>query len=225
MPVRPTKLEAGDLVEADRSQTLASAPVATLEAQAASGQKRMPDEAVAPLRPRHRVARGFVHRRIVAAASVQPLTPALSPSDAAREANASIPVSTAPPVAFPPLAAQTAAEPPKPESFEMRLGTYWFVRIGIVAMLTALVFFGAYAYQNYIGRIGPGGKVALLYLASGVLLGVGLWFQRRAAKESLRNYAQVLVAGGMAAERGLVQLGHEGFPGEGGGLPCRMPPS
>jgi len=81
----------------------------------------------------------------------------------------------------------------------MRLGTYWLVRIGIVAMLTALVFFGSYAYQNYIGKLPPGGKVALLYLASGLLLGFGAWFQRRAAKESLRNYAQVLMAGGMAA--------------------------
>jgi len=87
----------------------------------------------------------------------------------------------------------------KSESFEMRLGTYWLVRIGIVAMLTALVFFGTYAYQNYIGRLGPAGKVTLLYLASGALLGFGALFQRRAAKESLRNYAQVLLAGGMAA--------------------------
>lgn len=105
-----------------------------------------------------------------------------------------------PPVAFtPPPSAETQSAPAKPDSFEMRLGTYWLVRIGIVAMLTALVFFGSYAYQNYIGKLGAGGKVALLYLASGVLLGFGAWFQRRAAKESLRNYAQVLLAGGMAA--------------------------
>ena len=81
----------------------------------------------------------------------------------------------------------------------MRVGTYWLVRIGIVVMLTTLVFFGSYAYQNYIGKIGAGGKVALLYLASGVLLGFGAWFQRRTSKESLRDFAQVLLAGGMAA--------------------------
>ena len=108
-----------------------------------------------------------------------------------------------PPIAFtppavPPLAAPMPA-PAKPESFEMRLGTYWLVRIGIVAMLTALVFFGSYAYQNYIGKLGAGGKVALLYLASGALLGFGAWFQRRAAKQSLRDFSQVLLAGGMAA--------------------------
>ena len=53
----------------------------------------------------------------------------------------------------------------------MRLGTYWLVRIGIVMLLTALVFFGNYAYQNLIVRLGPGGKVGLLYFASALLLG------------------------------------------------------
>ena len=66
-------------------------------------------------------------------------------------------------------------------------------------LLTGLVFFGNYAYQNYIGRLGPGGKIFLLYAASGMLLGAGAWWQRKAARESLRNYAQVLFAGGLAA--------------------------
>ena len=82
-------------------------------------------------------------------------------------------------------------------SFEMRLGTYWLARIGIVMLLTAMVFFGKYAYQNFIVQMGPGGKVALLYLASATLLALGTWLQRR--EEQLRNYAQVLFAGGLAA--------------------------
>jgi hypothetical protein len=81
----------------------------------------------------------------------------------------------------------------------MRLGTYWLVRIGIVILLTGLVFFGNYAYENYIGLLGPAGKVSLLYVASTILLGFGAWWQRKAAKESLKNYAQVLFAGGLAA--------------------------
>ena len=84
-------------------------------------------------------------------------------------------------------------------SFEMRLGTYWLVRVGIVMLLTGLVFFGNYAYQNFIVQLGPGGKVGLLYFASALLLGAGAWWQRGAVKESLRNYAQVLFAGGLAA--------------------------
>ncbi|HEV2692034.1 MAG TPA: hypothetical protein VG347_03990, partial [Verrucomicrobiae bacterium] len=52
---------------------------------------------------------------------------------------------------------------------------------------------------NIIGKIGPAGKISLLYLASGLLLGAGAWWQRNNVKESLKNYAQVLFAGGLAA--------------------------
>ncbi len=100
-------------------------------------------------------------------------------------------VSTPPTKAAPPLA-ETA-------SFEMRLGTYWLVRAGIVMLLTGLVFFANYAYHHLIGKLGPVGKISLLYLASGMLLGAGAWWQRRNVKESLKNYAQVLFAGGLAA--------------------------
>ena len=95
--------------------------------------------------------------------------------------------------------AMSRPEPAGKGSFEMRLGTYWLVRIGIVMVLTALVFFGNLAYQNFISKLGPGGKVSLLYLASAALLAAGGWWQRKAAKESLKNYAQVLFAGGLAA--------------------------
>lgn len=96
--------------------------------------------------------------------------------------------------------AATGSSPEKPErSLEVRLGTYWAPRVGIVAVLTALVFFAHLAYQTYISRLGPAGKVALLYLASAVLLGIGWRLQRKAAKPQFKNYAQVLFAGGMAA--------------------------
>ena len=99
-----------------------------------------------------------------------------------------------------PAAGMGGAKPRESHSsLELRLGTYWLVRIGIVMVLTGLVFFGNLAYQNYISQLGPGGKVCLLYLASAVLLGAGWWWQRQAAKETLKNYAQVLFAGGLAA--------------------------
>ena len=112
-----------------------------------------------------------------------------------------IPAATAPAGGSRPTvpAAAAKAELPGKGSFEMRLGTYWLVRIGIVMVLTALVFFGNLAYQNFISKLGPGGKVALLYIASAGLLVAGAWWQRKAAKESLKNYAQVLLAGGLAA--------------------------
>jgi hypothetical protein len=67
----------------------------------------------------------------------------------------------------------------------------------VVMVLTAMVFFGNYAYQHLISPLGPAGKVTLLYLASALLLGLGHWLPRR--MESLRNYGQVLFAGGLAA--------------------------
>lgn len=81
----------------------------------------------------------------------------------------------------------------------MKLGTYWLVRVGIVMLLTGLVFLGTYAYKNFIGKIGPAGKVTLLYVAGAALLGVGAWLQRQREKEGVRNYGQVLFAGGLAA--------------------------
>ena len=126
-------------------------------------------------------------------------------------ATAPIPVPPLVPRVLTAAAAPTAGSRPAPppampkpapavkESFEMRLGTYWLVRIGIVMVLTSLVFFGNLAYHNFISKLGPGGKVALLYLASGGLLAAGGWWLRRAAKETLKNYAQVLFAGGLAA--------------------------
>ena len=93
-------------------------------------------------------------------------------------------------------AAPVAAEQ---SSFEMRLGTFWLVRVGIVMLLAGLAFFANLAYHNFVSKLGPGGKISLLYLASGLLLGAGAWWQRRSVKASLQNYAQVLFAGGLAA--------------------------
>jgi uncharacterized membrane protein len=108
-----------------------------------------------------------------------PLTPSVPPPEPPR-----IPLPVAPsaaaapappqPIPIPPALPQPTA-PVQAPSFEMRLGTYWFVRIGIVMVLTALAFFGSYAYQNFIVTVGPAGKVCLLYLASGILLGAGAW--------------------------------------------------
>ncbi|HTC77139.1 MAG TPA: DUF2339 domain-containing protein, partial [Terriglobales bacterium] len=91
----------------------------------------------------------------------------------------------------------TTPAPAGESSFEMKLGKVWLVRIGIVMLLTALVFFGNYAYQNFIIKLGPAGKVFLMYLGSGLLLGLGAWLPRQ--QESLKNYAQVVFAGGLAA--------------------------
>lgn len=95
--------------------------------------------------------------------------------------------------------AETQSSTPDERSLELRLGTYWLVRVGIGLVLTALAFFANYAYQKVIVHFGPGGKVALMYVASATLLALGAWWQRKLVTESLKNYGQVLFAGGLAA--------------------------
>lgn len=131
-------------------------------------------------------------------------SPAAPAGGAIRIAMAAQPATGSLSVPVPPRITRPASVPTAPaaqseSSLEMRLGTYWLVRVGIVLVLTGLVFFGNLAYHNYISKLGAGGKISLLYVASFALLGAGAWWQRQAAKESLKNYAQVLFAGGLAA--------------------------
>jgi hypothetical protein len=60
-----------------------------------------------------------------------------------------------------------------------------------------MVFLGNYAYQHYWSLMGPVGKVALMYLGSAGLIAAGIILPRR--QERLKNYGQVLYAGGLAA--------------------------
>jgi hypothetical protein len=85
----------------------------------------------------------------------------------------------------------------KGESLELRLGTYWFVRIGVVLLLTGLVFLGNYLYQNVVAHFGAIGKISLLYLGGGLLTALGLVLER--GKERLKGYARVVLSGGLAS--------------------------
>ncbi len=81
------------------------------------------------------------------------------------------------------------------QSIEMKLGTYWFVRIGVVLVLTGLGIL-AYYKRSFFIELTPFAKVILFYLLSAVMGGVGFWLQR--TKEQLKNYGQVLIAGGFS---------------------------
>ena len=81
------------------------------------------------------------------------------------------------------------------QSIEMKLGTYWFVRIGVMLLLTGLGVL-AYYNKNFFFELTPQAKVSVFYLLSAVMGGVGFWLQRN--KENLKNYGQVLLAGGFA---------------------------
>jgi len=81
------------------------------------------------------------------------------------------------------------------ESAEFRLGRIWFVRIGVVLLLTGLVLLGNYAYENWIRDLPAWARLLKLYVLAGVLVEVG---RRLARRGGLHQYGEVVMAGGMA---------------------------
>ena len=140
-----------------------------------------------------------------------PLPPTRLPFQPRALATATMPGFTGsgePPAAGPPLPPEPTAPAPTPlsvpprESLEVRIGTTWLVRAGIVLALTSLAFIGTYLYQTVVPHLGPAAKIALLYVGAGALTGVGAFLERSRqaqAQPRLRNYAQVLFAGGLSA--------------------------
>ena len=128
---------------------------------------------------------------------------------------------TVKPAATPPVDIQPAPPPPattaqpdiperepRPENrpadkradstaFEFELGRVWLVRIGVVVLLTGLVFLGNLAYQHIVPRLTAGAKLGLIVAAGGALAGLGAWLEKK--REAMRNYGRVLMAGGLAA--------------------------
>ncbi len=87
--------------------------------------------------------------------------------------------------------------PPRPRTndFELHVGRVWLVRIGIVVLLTGLVFLGNFAYHEIVPRLGPAGKLSLLALAASALAAIGHFVRRR---PDLANYGRVLTGGALA---------------------------
>ncbi len=74
---------------------------------------------------------------------------------------------------------------------EEALGTNWLNKLGIVILVLGIVFFLIYQLR----QVGPAGKVVVGYLVSAVLLGGGLWLERR---ERYRIFARGAIGGGWA---------------------------
>ena len=98
---------------------------------------------------------------------------------------------------FPAKAARTTQEPSieSDESLEIKLGTYWFVRIGVLLLLTGLASL-AWFKKDFFLDLSAGTKVTLFYILSFGMGGLGLWLNRR--KKELQNFGQVLIAGSFA---------------------------
>jgi uncharacterized membrane protein len=104
----------------------------------------------------------------------------------------------------PPKHAPQISPPPLPlspassrDQFEFRLGSVWMVRIGILLLLTGLVFLGNHAFQFLALHANPLTRLLLLIASSLGLLGIGHRFETHPQK--LRQFGQVLSAGGAAA--------------------------
>ncbi len=74
---------------------------------------------------------------------------------------------------------------------EEMLGTNWLNKLGIVILVLGVAFFLAYQLKT----LGPAGKVLVGFMTSGVMLGAGIWFDR---KERYRILARAGIGGGWA---------------------------
>ncbi|MEO6055126.1 MAG: DUF2339 domain-containing protein [Chthoniobacterales bacterium] len=104
------------------------------------------------------------------------------------------PAATPAPPAPAPIPLKNA--PTQTDSLELRLGRVWLVRIGIVILLTGLVFLGNFAWTHLVPKLGAFGKLAMIYL-SGFGLGALGWMVKR-KREELAAYGKVLIGGGIA---------------------------
>ena len=82
-------------------------------------------------------------------------------------------------------------------NWEINFGQTWLVRIGVLSLLTGLIFLSTYAYKNWIYEAPAALKVGFFMLLSLGLTGAGFYFER--AKENLKLYGRAITAGGLAA--------------------------
>lgn len=85
--------------------------------------------------------------------------------------------------------AQATASVPKNRITEAQIGKEWFNKIGAVSIIIGVVLFIGYTFQY----LGPLGKIIIGYLASMILIGLGLFFAKK-----YKNYANGLLAVGWA---------------------------
>lgn len=122
-------------------------------------------------------------------------TKAPNPPVAAQAAAATLPV-----VPEDKISAENPA-PRKPAErtgeWEINFGRVWLVRIGVLLLLTGLIFLSTYAYKNWLFNTGPAVRVAFFMVISLALTGLGMWLD--SWKERFRQYGRVVASGGLAA--------------------------
>ncbi len=187
--------------ELEKSQTTAPAPPESGELKnvIASARKNLETSTPPPLPP-----------------EIQPTeVPTLSKATPAERKQAETNTSARP--AAPPKEISSPPQPPKspvPPKFpdlntgewELAFGKVWMVRIGILLLLTGLVFLSTYAYKNLVLNAGPVVKLTFFMSVSIALTGIGLWLDHW--KERFRQYGRVVASGGLAAGYYTVYASH-----------------
>ncbi|HTS66959.1 MAG TPA: DUF2339 domain-containing protein [Candidatus Acidoferrales bacterium] len=96
-------------------------------------------------------------------------------------------------VAPPPPAPRPEPQPiPPATDWEVVIGGNWLNKIGVFVAVVGLGYLLQYAWTH----VGPGGRVALSYATSLLMLGGGMWSETR---ERFRNFGYTLIGGGWAA--------------------------
>jgi uncharacterized membrane protein len=127
----------------------------------------------------------------------------ISESSSVAELSASVgdlsapPAAPVPPPAHKPAfrvaseAASLADQVKSSHNLEETLGTNWLNKLGIVILVLGVAFFLAYELKT----LGPAGKILVGFATSAVLLGAGIWFER---KDVYRILARAGIGGGWA---------------------------
>jgi uncharacterized membrane protein len=128
--------------------------------------------------------------RWVTQKTIEPVAPYSS-------ANQSTPTAPTPVAPLGTFSATTESAPSLADRFkssldvEEMLGTNWLNKLGIVILVLGVAFFLAYQLK----ALGPAGKVLVGFVTAALMLGAGIWFDRR---ERYRILARAGIGGGWA---------------------------
>jgi len=147
--------------------------------------------------PSVRVAEKWVTEKTIAESATPPSSSYPSPSPAAADRSTPVAPASAPPPHPPSFTTVESGGPSLADRFkssldvEEMLGTNWLNKLGIVILVLGVAFFLAYQLK----ALGPAGKVLVGFVTAAVMLGAGIWFDRR---ERYRILARAGIGGGWA---------------------------
>ena len=144
----------------------------------------------------------IAQRPKVAEVDARPVTPPKMPSTAPKseggKTNEPSSSGTTGDLVVDPKSLQKKEKPKKSAGeWEINFGRIWLVRIGVLLLLTGLIFLSTYAYKNWLFHTGAPVKVSFFMLISLSLAGLGLWLEKK--RKRFQQYGRVLAAGGLSA--------------------------